>query len=133
MTSQVHLVDLVPDDRPEVFDGRQVWDVARLYTLRPKVREVVLALPLGLGGGVSYGFVLLKNSLDISGQILTAVLLDTCSPFDALLPTLPSPSALLHVEVRRDSFAAGHDTNVGNTLPAPRGHQFWDTLYLVRN
>ena len=39
MTSQVHLVDLVPDDRPEVFDGRQVWDVARSYTLRPKVRE----------------------------------------------------------------------------------------------
>ena len=115
MTSQVRLVDLVLDDRPEVFDGRQVWDVARSYTLRPKVRKVVLAPPLGLGGGVSYGFVLLKNSLDMSGQILTAALLDACSAFDALSPTLPSSSALLHVEVRRDSFAAGRDTTVGST------------------
>ena len=79
-----------------------------------KVREVVLAPPLGLGGGVSYGFVLLKNSLDMSGRIFTAALLEACSPFDALSPTLPSPSALFHVEVRRDNFAAGHDTNVGN-------------------
>ena len=70
---------------------------------------------LGLGGGVSYGFVLLKNSFNMSGRIFTAALLEACSPFDALLPTLPSPSALLHVEVRRDSFVAGHDTNVGNT------------------
>ena len=116
MTSQVHLVDLVPDDRPEVFDGRQVWDVATSYTLRPKAREIVLAPPLGLGGGVSYGFVLLKNSLDMSGRIFTAALLEARSPFDALTPTLPSPSALLHVEVRRYSFAAGHDTNMGNAL-----------------
>ena len=115
MTSQVHLVDLVLDDRPKVFDGRQVWDVARSYTLRSKVREVVLAPPLGLGGGVSYGFVLSKNSLDMSGRILTAALLDECSPFDALSPTLRSPSALFFVEVQRDSFAAGHDTDVGNT------------------
>ena len=35
--------------------------------------------------------------------------------FDALSPTLQSPSALLHVEVQRDSFAAGHDADVGNT------------------
>ena len=62
-----------------------------------------------------YGFVLLKNSLDMSGRILTAALLEACSPFDALSLTLPSPSALLHVEVRRDSFAAGHDTDVGNS------------------
>ena len=75
---------------------------------------VVLVPPLGLGDSVSYGFVLLKNSLDMSGQIFTAALLKACSPFDALSPTLPSPSALLHVEIRRDSFAAGHDTNVGN-------------------
>ena len=47
------LVDLVPDDRPEVFDGRQVWAVARSYTLRPKVREIVLTLPFGPSGGVS--------------------------------------------------------------------------------
>ena len=79
-----------------------------------QVREVVLAPPLGLGGGVSCGFILLKNSLDMSDRIFTAALLEACSPFDALSPTLPSPSALLHVEVRRDSFAAGHDTNVGN-------------------
>ena len=64
---------------------------------------------------MSYGFVLLKNFLDMSGQILTAALLEACSPFNALSPTLPSPSAFLHVEVRRDSFAAGHDTHVGNT------------------
>ena len=84
-------------------------------TLGPKVREVVLAPPLGLGGGVSYGFVLLKNSLDMSVRILTAALLDSCSPFDALSPTLPSPSALLHVEIRCDGFAARHNTDVGNT------------------
>ena len=129
LTSQIHLVDLVPDDRPEVFDWRQVWDVARSYTLRLKVREFVLAPPLGLGGDVSYGLVLLKNYLDMSGRILTAALLEACSPFDALSPTLPSHSALLYVEVRRDSFAAGNDTDVGNTQPAPRGHQFRDTLY----
>ena len=45
----------------------------------------------------------------MAGQCLTAALLETCSPFDALSPTLPSPSALLHAEVQRDSFAAGHD------------------------
>ena len=51
---------------------------------------------------------------DMSGQSLTAALLEACSPFDTLSPTLQSPSALLHVEVRRDSFAAGHDVDVGN-------------------
>ena len=64
---------------------------------------------------MSYGFVLLKNSLEMSGRILTAALLEACSPFDALSPTLLSPSALLHVEVRRDSFAEGHGMDVGNT------------------
>ena len=33
--------------------GDRSWDVDISYTLRPKVREVVLAPPLGLGGGVS--------------------------------------------------------------------------------
>ena len=100
--------------RPEVFDGRQVWDVARSYNLRPEAREVILAPPLGLGGGVSYDFVLLKMSCDMSGQSLSAALLEACSPIGALSSTLPSPSALLHVEVRRDSFAAGHDVDLGN-------------------
>ena len=70
---------------------------------------------------MSYGFVLLKNYFDMSGRILTAALLEAGSPFDALSPTLPCPSALLHVEVRRDSFAAGHDTDVGNTSDPRQG------------
>ena len=84
------------------------------HILFAQVIAVVLAPPLSLGGGVSYGFALLKNYLDMSGRIFTAALLEACSPFDALSPTLPSPSALLHVEVRRDRFATGHDTNVDN-------------------
>ena len=35
-----------------------------------------------------------KRSCDMSGRSLTAALLEACSPFDALSPTLPSPSAL---------------------------------------
>ena len=57
---------------------------------------------------------ILSTLSTLSGRIFTAALLEACSPFDALSPTLPSPSTLLHVEVRRDSFAAGHDTDVGN-------------------
>ena len=52
----------------------------------PKSEKLSWHQPLGLSGGVSYGFVLLKNSLDMSGRIFTAALLEACSPFDALSP-----------------------------------------------
>ena len=79
---RVHLVDLVPDDRLEFFDGRQVCALARSSALRPKVREVDLAPTLVLGGGVSYGFVLLKNGRCAVGGMFSV----RCLVADAAVP-----------------------------------------------
>ena len=45
-----HFVELLPDDRPEIFDRRKVGAVAWAFTLLPEAREVAAAPDLGLPG-----------------------------------------------------------------------------------